>query len=148
MSQASPRAAARTLLTLVTGGSSALREAAIVRLIDLHHLDLHHLDQNHRGQDHGGSVNAVMLEGLPDGHAPLTPSETLLLHRIAPACLCCTGNLVLRVTLNRLLRRPPERLFISLADAGHVDALKAWLSAAPYQSLLSLGPDLELPAQD
>jgi hypothetical protein len=85
---------------------------------------------------------AVLLEGLPDGTTILTPSPTLLIERIAPGCLCCTGNLVLRVTLNRLLRRRPERLYIGLAPTGHLDQLRSWLQQPPYDQLLELTPDL------
>ena len=85
---------------------------------------------------------AVLLEGLPDGSTILAPSPTLLIERIAPGCLCCTGNLVLRVTLNRLLRRRPERLYIGLASTGHLDELRSWLQHPPYDQLLELTPDL------
>ncbi len=88
------------------------------------------------------AFSAVLLEGLPDGHAILLPSPTLLIERIAPGCLCCTGNLVLRVTLNRLLRRRPERLFIGLATTEHLDQLRSWLQQRPYDQLLELTPDL------
>jgi hypothetical protein len=85
---------------------------------------------------------AVLLEGLPDGHTILTPSDTLLIERIAPGCLCCTGNLVLRVTLNRILRRRPDRLYIGLATTEHLDQLRSWLQSPPYDQLLELTPDL------
>ncbi len=81
---------------------------------------------------------AAILEGLPDGKpdAPLDGQDRI--HRIAPGCLCCTGNLVLRVTLNRLLRAPPAALFIALADPSHLTTLHAMLAAPPYDGLLAL----------
>ena len=127
-------AAPRTRLTLVTGATSALREGAIVHL--LHPLDS--LDLHHRS---AGGIDAVLLEGLPDGQGLLTPSDHLHVHRIAPACLCCTGNLVLRVTLNRILRHHPERLFIGVATTEHLDQLRSWLQQPPYDQLLELTPD-------
>jgi hypothetical protein len=87
-------------------------------------------------------VSAILLEGLPDGHTILVPSSTVLVERIAPGCLCCTGNLVLRVTLNRLLRRRPDRLLIGLATTEHLDQLRSWLQDRPYDQLLELTPDL------
>jgi hypothetical protein len=90
----------------------------------------------------GNARCAILLEGLPDGHTILAPSDALLIERIAPGCLCCTGNLVLRVTLNRLLRRRPERLYIGLATTEHLDQLRSWLQAPPYDQLLELTPDL------
>ena len=128
-------AAARhpTPLTLVSGGRAAEREAAIAQALQP--------DQ----------ATAVILEGLADGNAILAdlagqtsppPSFPLQLLRIAPGCLCCSGNLVLRVTLNRLLRHPPAHLFISLADASHIEQLRTWLTASPYDVLLALEADL------
>jgi hypothetical protein len=115
--------AARVATTVVTGASAREREQAISQL----------LHQN-------GAFSAVILEGLPDGQPILEPSPKLLIERIAPGCLCCTGNLVLRVTLNRLLRRAPDRLIIGVANAGHLDQLRSWLQSAPYDQLLELGP--------
>ena len=116
--------------TLVTGPTAAARENAIAAVLS------------------PGVATAIILEGLADGHSPLVYDESdptawqPQVHRIAPGCLCCAGNLVLRVTLNRLLRRPPAQLFISLADATHVDRLRAMLATAPYDALLRLEPVL------
>ena len=117
--------------TLVTGSSAAAREQAI-----FDHLELSNLHQN-------GAKSAVILEGLAPGNSPLDslPADVLF-ARIAPGCLCCTGNLVLRVTLNRLLRQRPERLFIGVARSEHLDQLRSWLQAEPYDQLLRLTPDL------
>jgi hypothetical protein len=122
--------AARIPVTLVTGPSARLREAAIAGALDLPHSG-------------GGLRAAVILEGLPDGSAILEASDKLLITRIAPGCLCCAGNLVMRVTLNRLLRQRPERLFIGVADGTHLDQLRSWLSSAPYDQLLALTSDLD-----
>jgi hypothetical protein len=56
--------------------------------------------------------------------------------------MCCTGNLVLRVTLNRLLRQGPERVFIGVASSEHLDQLRSWLQEAPYDQLLALNPNV------
>lgn len=94
--------------------------------------------------------SVAILEGLSDGQSPLADladqgnSPSLQLIRIAPGCLCCAGNMILKVTLNRLLRRPPARLFISLADATHVETLRAWLASAPYDTLLRLDADIRV----
>jgi hypothetical protein len=120
--------AIRVATTLVTGASARSREQAIAGML---RPSLH---QN-------GAAIAVILEGLPDGQPILTPSPSLLIERIAPGCLCCTGNLVLRVTLNRLLRARPSRLLIGVANAGHLDQLRSWLGCPPYDQLLDLTPD-------
>ena len=118
-----------TPLTLVSGGRAADREAAIAHAL------------------RPRQATAVILEGLADGNSILAdlaehPLSPLQLLRIAPGCLCCSGNLVLRVTLNRLLRHPPAHLFISLADATHIEQLRTWLTASPYDVLLALQADL------
>lgn len=117
-----------TLVTLVTG-RTAIREAAIAERIDpaLH--------------------TAVILEGLPDGNGQLqqsTEQPDLKIVRIAPGCMHCIGNLVMRVTLNRMLRDKPQRLFISVASDEHIDQLRQFLSSAPYDALLSLTDDIAL----
>ena len=122
-----------TPLTLVSGGRASAREAAIAAALLP--------DQ----------ATAVILEGLADGNSILadlaehtfpSPSFPLQLVHIAPGCLCCSGNLVLRVTLNRLLRQAPARLFVSLADASHIEQLRNWLTASPYDAWLALEQDL------
>ena len=124
---------ARTVLTLVTGPGAAAREAAIAA----HLSDLH--------EDRPAPImQAIILEGLASGISPLDdlpPGQTLV--RIAPGCLCCTGNLVLRVTLNRLLRQRPRHIFIGVADSGHLDQLRSWLQSGPYDQLLRLTSDLK-----
>lgn len=125
-----PRKAA---LTLVTGPTPAAREAAIAVLVAA---------RPSAAPSGEGGPWAVLLEGLPDGHTILTPSDQLLVQRIAPGCLCCTGNLVLRVTLNRILRLQPDRLFIGLASTDHLDQLRSWLQSAPYDQLLEPSADL------
>jgi G3E family GTPase len=117
------------MATLVVGGTYAAREAAIAAALQ------------------AGERSAVILEGLPDGKAG-SPLERALapddIRRIAPGCLCCTGNLTMRVTLNRVLRHPPQRLFISLADAGHLAQIHAFLDMPSYQPLLTLTDDLHI----
>ena len=118
--------ATTTLATLVIGGSAAAREASIAAALE------------------PGLQTAIILEGLPDGSSPLdAQSDRYPVHiaRIAPGCPCCVGNLTMRVTLNRMLRQKPARLYIGLAGATHIEALRDFLQAAPYGELLSLTQD-------
>jgi hypothetical protein len=121
----------------VTGNTAGAREAAIAAALQ------------------PGLATVIILEGLSDGSAALafdaagqpgasqlTSVPTPQVLRIAPGCLHCSGNLVLRVTLNRVLRHPPARLYIGLATAAHLELLRSWLSEAPYGELLSLQPDI------
>ena len=119
----------RTVLTLVTGASARAREAAIAASLS----DLHE-----------DGEQAIILEGLASGTSPLDDLPAgQAVARIAPGCLCCTGNLVLRVTLNRLLRQRPRRIFIGVADSAHLDQLRSWLQSEPYDQLLRLTSDLK-----
>ena len=124
---AGPRAPVPTWL--VTGPRAGAREAAIAALLQ------------------PGVPSAIILEGLSDGGSALVfedspPKYAANVIRIAPGCLHCSGNLVLRVTLNRVLRRPPAQLYISLASAEHLALLREWLSGPPYDALLALQPDI------
>ncbi len=107
---------------LVTGPTARVREAAIAARFQ--------------------AGDAAILEGLPDGRADAPLQGQDAIHRIAPGCLCCTGNLVLRVTLTRLLRQAPARLFIALADPTHLATLHLMLASPPYDSLLALKESL------
>ncbi|MCS0591902.1 GTPase [Massilia norwichensis] len=119
-------------VTLVTGPSAGVREQAVFAQLQLSNLH------------HDSAKSGVILEGLAPGNSPLdTLPAHVLRARIAPGCLCCTGNLVLRVTLNRMLRQRPEHLFIVVARSEHLDQLRSWLQAEPYDQLLRLTPDLK-----
>ena len=112
-----------TLVTLVTGTRAATRETALAATLD------------------DAVSTALILEGMPDGSSRLdglSKRDTLHIARIAPGCLCCVGNLTLRVTLNRILRHPPVRLYISLANSTHLEQIRSFLSAPPYDALLTL----------
>ena len=122
-----------TPTTLVVAASASLREAAIAQAV-----------RNSSLQAEPGSItHAVLLEGLPDGQALLETLQqddphTLTLIRIAPGCLCCIGNVVLKVSINRLLRQRPQHLWISLANTSHIDQLRTLLQSPPFDTLLEL----------
>lgn len=126
-----------TPATLVIGGNTAAREAAIAAM----------LTADAGRMPDAVAATAVILEGLPDGSMTLDNIAGIAaanLVRIAPGCMCCVGNLTLKVTLNRLLRRAPQRIFISLATVSHLDRIRAWLSHPPYDALLALTDDLRV----
>lgn len=82
------------------------------------------------------------MEGIPDGKLQLAEGPDLVIARTAPGCLCCTGNLVMKVSLNRLLRTRPSRIFIGVASSDHMASLREILSSPAYSALLRLEPDL------
>ncbi len=117
-----------TWLTLVHGGSGAAREAAIAAEVD-------------RSQ-----TSAAILEGIASGSSALNSlaeSSVMKLIRVAPGCPCCSGNLTMRITLNRVLREKPARLFLSLANAEHKAKVREFLQEAQYREHLELGPELD-----
>lgn len=118
-----------SLLTLVSGGNYAQREAAIATSL-LHY----RADQ----------TIAVVLEGLPDGANSLSEIASIQLHRIAPGCMCCIGNLAMRVTLNRILRHPPIRLYLSVSNTDHLEKIIQFLQQDAYKALLLLEQDIQL----
>lgn len=118
-----------TLTTLVTGASASAREGTIAALLDAH------------------SSTALILEGLPGGIDQLDQfgnTDHVQIMRIAPGCVCCTGNLPLRVTLNRILRHPPARLYLSLATDTHLHEVRRLLTQPPYDNLLELTDDVRV----
>lgn len=114
---------ARAQLHLHHGGSYSSREAAIAAALSS-------LPEN--------QTSVVILEGLPAGQDLLQPGPHLHIHRIAPGCFCCIGNISLRVTLNRTLRQKPAHIFLAIATDEHLDKLKASLQEAPYTELLEI----------
>lgn len=119
-----------TPTTLVSGATARHREAAVADA--LAGLPVH-------------SKIAVILEGMPDSAGALAgkqSDDTVSIARIAPGCPCCTGNLTMRVTLNRVLRHPPDYLFISLASTAHLQQVRQILTAAPYDTHLVLDTDV------
>lgn len=119
--------ASRASVSLVTGPTPAAREQAIYSLLS---------------SGPAAASTAVILEGLADASSPLAPDSHLSVSRIAGGCLCCAGNLVLRVTLNRLLRQQPDRIVIGVGSSDHLDQLRSWLASSPYDQLLELAPDV------
>lgn len=132
---------ARAATVLVIGASAAAREQAIAALLAIPPTVVSaDADAAGVGKDTSQAFDAVILEGMGVAATPLETAPGLQVVRIAPGCLCCDGNLVLRVTLNRLLRQRPGRLFLGLASSEHLDQLRSWLAAPPYDQLLALNP--------
>jgi hypothetical protein len=152
-----------TRTTLVIGGSAAAREAEIARLLQTAASEgpvaviLEGLaDGIGRLGAASASASASVSTPLPLSCAvPLPPAMCRplaadlpppLVVRIAAACPCCAGNLVLRVTLNRILRVPPAALYLALSSTAHLPQLKQFLTRAPYDAILQLQAEIDLSA--
>lgn len=133
---------ARIATRIISGGSYAQRER---RIADAIAAECGNTSSGNTATPAQGQAKlriAVLLEGLPDGHPLLAPGPALAIARTAPGCLCCTGNLVMRVTLGRLLRPRPDRLYIAVASEEHLESLRALLSAPPWDVMLELNGDI------
>jgi hypothetical protein len=137
---------ARTQTTLVIGADAGARETAIAAAVAPPGTG-----RSGAGGDAAATTTtAIILEGLPAGIAILEMAQTaaalagapLTVVRIAPGCLCCSGNMIMRVTLNRILRQAPANLFISLANANHLAQIRAFLTQPPYDDWLTLNAEL------
>jgi G3E family GTPase len=117
-----------TLLSLVLGGSHAARERAIAESAE------------------PGVSSVAIIEGLPTGEAALDalPAGTSLeVFRVASGCPCCSGNLTMRVTLNRALRQRPERLYLSLSNAEHKSQVLNFLQEPQYLAWLRVDDEID-----
>ncbi|MEN9867414.1 MAG: hypothetical protein RL748_3004, partial [Pseudomonadota bacterium] len=113
MTASDPAATGKTLVatTLVTAATASAREAILAQQAGAALAAAHHdvaSGVTHQ-PDKPATRFTVLLEGLASGQGLLEQlqqhyPQTFTLQRIAPGCLCCSGNLVMRVSLNRLLR--------------------------------------------
>jgi len=68
------------------------------------------------------------------------------LRLLSAGCPCCTGKVVLQVTLARALRATGARRgFVELGDAGHVDGLQRALCESPLALTLVVSRAISLP---
>lgn len=118
-----------TLVTLIVGQDAAAREVAIAKAL---------------ASELAYDAVALILEGAPPNIAVEFGSSVQAI-RIAPGCPCCYGKLTMQVTLNRLLQRRPDRLYISLAYDTHIEQFRDFLTQPPYVERLDLTNDIRLP---
>ena len=137
-----------TCCTIVYGGSASRREATIGTLIDaVVYTEIPEGIEATRRSDSASTTSiAVIIEGnvcpgsrfasAADGRASDGDARTIRI--IAAGCPCCNDGLVMRVTLDRILRKRPSFLYIALIDEGHNDHLRQFLAEPPYASWLDL----------
>jgi hypothetical protein len=84
---------------------------------------------------HPGSRRAILTEGF----GSITAPDGIAVAGLAGGCVCCVGQVPLRVTLTRLMRAErPEHLLLLLADDQHLPRIRSLLTDG------SLGVQLEL----
>lgn len=75
---------------------------------------------------HPHGRRAVVMEGLFS--LPGVPPD-LVTVRLAPGCVCCIGQLPLRVALMRLVRQHrPEHVLLVLSDLSHRAAVETLIA--------------------
>lgn len=85
-----------------------------------------------------GARWALIVE---EGEARLEAPEGTTLEQLLPGCACCVGQLALRVTVARVLRRErPDALILELAPGTHRDAVERLLRSGSFSGLLALAP--------
>ena len=68
------------------------------------------------------------------------------LKPLAAGCPCCTGKVVLQITLARALRATRAgRAFVGLCDAAHLEGLERALSESPLDLSLEISRSISLP---
>jgi hypothetical protein len=79
---------------------------------------------------------AVIAEGA---FSALAAPDGVIVNRIAAGCVCCIGQIALRVTLTRLLRaHRPARLLLLLTSGEHIDRVRKMLGDGQFAALLRL----------
>ena len=87
------------------------------------------------GKRSDGSRAAIVEAGV----LPLAVPDDVQLIRLFAGCVCCIGQVALRVSLLKLLRvNPPRDLLLVIADDAHIERVRALVSDG------SLGRRLEL----
>ena len=114
-----------TTLRLVYGANQSQREHAI------------------KSQINPTLFTMALLEGGAVSNAPLDSLASIKVVRMAPGCPCCSGNLTMRVMLNRALKEKPDLVFLSLANPLHLTAIRDFLQEDQYSGRLDLGFDLD-----
>lgn len=76
---------------------------------------------------------------VEEGSQALTAPPGVTLYQLAPGCVCCTGQLTLRVTLARVLRLDrPDRIVLDLAPSAHRAQVDALLRGPAFAGRLSV----------
>lgn len=79
---------------------------------------------------------AVVIEGGP---GTFVASGGITLVQLAAGCVCCVGQLPLRVTVARLLRQVrPARLWIEIADGAHLPEVRRQLAGPGFHGAITL----------
>jgi len=114
-----------TTLRLVFGANQSKREQAI------------------KTQINPTLFTMALLEGGEVPNTALDSMASLKVVRMAPGCPCCSGNLTMRVMLNRALKEKPDLIFLSLVNPVHLNAIRDFLQEDQYSGRLELGFDLD-----
>ena len=79
-------------------------------------------------------VTAVIAEGV---FTALAAPAGVVIEQVAAGCVCCVGQIALRVTLTRVLRKHrPTQLLLLLASGEHIDRVRLMLQEDQFATVL------------
>lgn len=82
---------------------------------------------------------SLVLEGGPGDLSLPCTLKSLHLHQLSSQCVCCVGQLPLRVTLARILRmEKPLRIILELAHDEHLSEVQRLLAHGSFSEYLVL----------
>ena len=83
----------------------------------------------------------MIIEGGP---GTLTAPAGVELVQLAAGCVCCLGQLPLRVTVARMIRQlRPARLWIEISDGSHLPELRRQLDGPGFAGAIRLDLDFD-----
>lgn len=94
----------------------------------------HFLSQKPTHENWGILINEFGQVGID---ADLLP-DTSNIMQIAGGCICCTTAPLLRVNLNRLIQKKPDRILVELSGLGHPAGVINLLNTPSYQQIVRL----------
>src|SRR5437016_14401311 len=87
-------------------------------------------------QQHPAQAWSVLLEGGP---GTFSAPPGVILHQLAAQCVCCVGQLPLRVTLARIIRlEKPQRLILEVTHTEHLAQIANLLRSGNFGEHLRL----------
>lgn len=122
----------RALVTVRVARGGERQQAAIGAWL----ADLGACSADDRTGSAGSECLAVIAEGA---FAELSAPRGTIVHRLVAGCVCCVGEVPLRVTLTRVLREHrPAQLLLVLASDEHLARVLDMLGCDPFVDLLKV----------
>jgi len=116
----------RIALTLRVAASGAAQQAALDAWLD---------DPAERAT-RSDEIRRIVIAQAAFSDLQAPPAVTVV--RLAAGCVCCVGQLPLRVTLTRAVRQRPDAILLLLADDQHQSQVRQMLQTNEWSGALYL----------